>query len=174
MSMPTSTTVVATMTSISRSAKRRMTSSRSRAGMRPWRSASRVRALPRDRRALPPPEAMLLVDDRQAEPLERDGLLDERVRADDHLELARRERVDDRASSRAGHARGEEGGPGGRRAARRFAPGGPCSRGPPRAFEELRERAVVLLREQLRGRHERGLGARSDGDARGERRDDRL
>ena len=134
----------------------------------------RVQALLPERRALPHPEAMLLVDDRQAEPLERDGLLDERVRADDHLELARGERVDDRASSRAGHARGEEGGPGGCRAGRRFARGGPCSRGPPTTFEELRERAVVLLREELRGRHERGLGARGDGDARGERRDDRL
>ena len=37
-------------------------------------------------------EAMLLVDDREAEIAERDALLEQRMRADDDVDLARRER----------------------------------------------------------------------------------
>src|SRR6266545_3511068 len=47
----------------------------------------RVYPLLAERRALPNAEAMLLVDDREPEPLEGHGLLDESVRANDDVEL---------------------------------------------------------------------------------------
>src|SRR5206468_12753719 len=48
----------------------------------------RVDALLAERRALSHAESLLLFYDRKSEPLERDALLDERVRSDDDIELA--------------------------------------------------------------------------------------
>ena len=115
-----------------------------------------IEALLAERRALAHAEAMLLVDDRETEPLERDGLLHQRVRPDDHLDLARRESGEDLLRARTGDARGEK------RVPR------------PAACEQRRERPVVLLRQKLGRRHERGLRARGDRDARRERGDDGL
>src|SRR6266581_6228552 len=115
----------------------------------------RVDTLLAERRALSHAETVLFVNDRKAEALERHALLDERVRAYDDFELARREAREDLLTGRAGDARGEQ------RVTRTVR-------------EESRERTMMLLREQLGRRHERRLRTRCHRDARGQRRDHGL
>src|SRR2546427_2898494 len=115
----------------------------------------RVDAFFAERRALPNAETVLLINDRKTETLERDALLDQRVRADDDLELARREAREDLLTGRAGDARGEQ------RVTRAIG-------------EEDRERTMMLLRQQLSRRHERRLRAGRHRDARGQRCDHGL
>ena len=116
----------------------------------------RVDPLLAERRALAHTEAVLLVHDREPELLERHAVHNERVRADDDVEGAVREPDEDLA-------------PIGRADARREEP-----HGRPAVREERRERAEVLLGEELGRRHERGLGTRCDRDPRRERGDDGL
>ena len=89
----------------------------------------RVDPLFAEGRALPDAEAVLLVDDREREPLERDALLDQRMRPDDDVERPVRERFDGLLAGHAGDARREQ------RDARSL-----CS-------EDAAQRAVMLLRE---------------------------
>ena len=60
------------------------------------------------REALMHAEAMLLVDDRKREIAERDVVLEQRMRADDDVDLARGERGQDRVARAALLAAGEE------------------------------------------------------------------
>src|SRR6266566_5186613 len=115
----------------------------------------RVDAFFAERRTLPNAETVLLINDRKTETLERDALLDQRVRADDDLELARCEVGEDLLAGRAGDARGEQ------RVTRTTR-------------EKNRERTMMLLRQQLRRRHERRLRTGGHRDARGQRRDHGL
>ena len=111
----------------------------------------RIEALLAQGRPLPHAEPMLLVDHGETQPLERDALDDEGVCPDDHIELARREPREDVAAI---------GGPdAGREQSHRRAA----------ACVEHRERAEVLLGEQLRRGHQRDLGTGCDRDPRGER-----
>ena len=113
-------------------------------------------ALLTERRALANAETMLLVDDREAEPLERDVLLDERVRADRDVDRTIGEPREYFAPPVAGDARRKE-------RMRR-----------PAVREERRERPGMLLGEQLGRCHERGLRARAGSDTRRKGGDDRL
>src|SRR5258706_11008794 len=106
--------------------------------------------------ALANAEPMLLVDDRETEPFERDVLLYECVRADRDVDRAIGEPGEYLAPPVAGDARGEE-----------------RMRGSS-VREERRERPRVLLGEELRRRHQRGLRARDGCDPRGDRRDNGL
>jgi hypothetical protein len=113
-------------------------------------------ALRAQRHALLNAEAMLLVDDRQTKPRERHLILKQRVRADRDLRQAARYALDlltlFLALERARQ-------PGDLHAQRR---------------EPLRELGVVLLREDLGGRHHRNLIAALYRLQRGERRHHRL
>src|SRR6266550_4802445 len=111
-----------------------------------------ARALLAERRALADAEAVLLVDDGKTKPFERDVLLDERVRADGHVDRSVGEPGEYFAPPLAGDTRGEE-----------------RSRGSSIREENL-EGSGVLLGEELGRRHERGLSTRGRRDARGERR----
>ena len=115
-----------------------------------------ARSLLAERRALANPEAVLLVDDRETEPLEGDVLLDERVRAHGDGDRSIGKPREDFAPPVAGHARGQE-----------------RVRGAS-VREECGERPRVLLREELGRCHKRGLCARCGRDPRGERGDDRF
>ena len=99
------------------------------------------------------PEAMLLVDDREREPMELDALLEERVRADGDLRIARGQRLRERV---AGTAR---------------VPAGEQRDADTERLEPCREVARVLLGEELRRRHHRGLAA-VFGSAHGRQRSD--
>ena len=102
-------------------------------------------------------EAMLLVDDDEAEIVKRDLVLEKRVRADDDVEFA------------AGHAR--------RGCRLRSLPlSRPVSTAMemPAAFEQRLKRRAVLAREQIRRRHERALQAGFGRARHGERGDQRL
>ena len=99
---------------------------------------------------------MLLVDDDEAEPAELDGILEERVRADEEVDAAAGERVEDLRPGLALHAARQELG-----AEARLA-------------EDAEDRREVLLGEDLGRGHERRLPAalgREDGREDG---DDRL
>src|SRR6185295_8211649 len=54
------------------------------------------------------PEAMLLVDDREREPMELDSLLEERVRADGDLRIARGQRSRERFARAPGVPAGKQ------------------------------------------------------------------
>ncbi len=115
----------------------------------------RVR-LRRDRRPLRDAEAVLLVDHDEAEAPELDGVLEERVRPDEHVDAAAGERVEDLRAGLALHAAGQELG-----AETRLA-------------EDPEDRRKVLLGEDLGRRHERRLKAALGGEDRREDGDDRL
>ena len=101
-------------------------------------------------------EAVLLVDDGKRHPLEDDRLLDQRMGADQEVDLSGRHRL---AHLLLG--------------ARRQRAGEPAHpyrlRGQPG-----NQLVAMLLRQDLRRRHQRSLVARADGLHRGKRRDDRL
>ena len=105
------------------------------------------------RQALSDAEAMLLVDDRQAEPGKAHLLLDQRMRADDEPGLARRDLLEHLVALLALAAAGE---PGDGDAERR---------------EPADELLQVLLGEDLGRRHQGALPAGVDGACRCERRD---
>ena len=109
-----------------------------------------------ERGALQHAEPVLLVDDHEAERVEPHGLLHERVRADDEVDLAGRDRLAQAAPLARGHAAREQ----------RHAE----SRG---GQEPLHGREV-LLGQDLGGRHERHLLTVLHGEHRGEHRDDGL
>src|SRR5205823_6078348 len=67
-----------------------------------------ARSLLAERRALADAKAVLLVDDGEAEPLERDVLLDEGMRADGDVDRSIGESREDVPAAVPGHARGEE------------------------------------------------------------------
>ena len=100
------------------------------------------RRLAVERAALVDAEAVLLVDDRDGEPVERHGVLDQRVRADQQLELARSR------ACRAGRRGGAPGVEPVSSAAGTSSPG----------ISAL-QRREVLLGERLGGRHQRRLRA---------------
>ena len=108
------------------------------------------------RQALGDAEAMLLVDDREAQPREPHLLLDQRVRADDEAGFARRDLGEHLVALLALAAAGE---PGDRDAERR------------QPADQLLQ---VLLGQDLGRRHQRALPAGVDRARRGQRRDDRL
>ena len=117
-----------------------------------------VRAASLDERAsLADAEAVLLVDDGDGEVVEVDLLLDERVRADDELGVARRDAA--AGPPRARVARSEL-------VSRRHADA--------ERRTELVDRQEVLLGERLRRGHERSLVARLDGAQERVQGDDRL
>ena len=97
-----------------------------------------LRRLGIERGALAHAEAVLLVDDDKREVAELDRLLDQRVRADHQLQLPVGQPAEQIASPRRARRAGQE-----------------LDR--QRPAEQPVERAVVLLGERLRGRHERGL-----------------
>ena len=99
---------------------------------------------------------MLLVDDGEPQPLEIDALLEKRVRADGELRLA----AGDGLRRRLFRARLEAAGEPAHLHAERLQPVG--------------ELEVVLLRQDLGGRHERHLPVVLDGLQGRERRDQRL
>ncbi len=101
-------------------------------------------------------EAMLLVDDRESEAVERNGVLDQRVRADDELRLAARHGLLRRALRR-----------------RAKAPDEPRDVDVERR-QPLRDLAEVLLGEDFGGRHQRHLEAALDRAGGGQRRHHRL
>ena len=100
-------------------------------------------------------EAMLFVHNRQAEPPKGDALLHQRVRADDQ-----RRALADGFQRRLPGVAGDFAAQPGRPHAERFEP--------------LAEAAQVLLREQFRGRHDRGLEAVADSTRRRHGGNDRL
>src|SRR5438477_835801 len=99
---------------------------------------------------------MLLVDDRKTQTFERDVFLHESVRADRDVDRPVSESREDLASPVAGDTRREK-------RVRRAS-----------VHEQRGQRSCVLLGEELRRRHERGLRARRCRDTRSERGDDRL
>jgi len=101
-------------------------------------------------------EAVLLVDDGEPEPPEAHPLLDERVRADDERYAAVRDAGDRIAPRLALDAAGEQ------------------PRLDAERREERRDGRQVLLGQELRRRHERGLAARLDRAERREQRHERL
>ena len=68
----------------------------------------RIDAFLAEGRALAHAEAMLLVDDREAEAHEQDRLLDERVCADDNVDVARRKTIERLLPRGTGDAGGEQ------------------------------------------------------------------
>ena len=109
-----------------------------------------------ERQALTHAEAMLLVDDGEAEIGEGDALLKQRVGADDNVDLAR---------SPARRAS---------RAARRLVAAGEQGNPQARAFGELAPCARMLAGEHFGRRHHRRLPPRLDDLGHCEQRDDRL
>jgi hypothetical protein len=101
-------------------------------------------------------EAVLLVDDDHAEPVERHGVLDQRVRADQELQLTRRELAEQIGAARP------------RRGARQQR------RLDQSARHQRLQRREVLLGERLGRRHQRRLGARLDRPQHRVERDDGL
>ena len=106
--------------------------------------------------ALEHAEAVLLVDDREAEVVEFDVLLEERVGADDDVDLAGRQRPH----------------PG--RPLASLVAAGQHRQAHPRGLGEGREREQVLAGEDLGRRHHRRLAAGLDGREHGEERDQGL
>ena len=120
------------------------------------RDRLRVGRLGPECRALVDTETVLLVDHDDGETLEADGLRQQGVGADQEIDLARREPLEDGAalgrSLRAGQQLDRDA----------------------RARQHLADRGVVLLGQQLRGRHQRGLVAGGDRHEHGIQRDHRL
>ena len=116
----------------------------------------RLRALAGQRQALPHAEAMLLVDDGEPQAVEGHLVLEERVRADGELRLA----AGDGLQRGLLRARLEAAGEPAHLHAQRLQP--------------VRELEVVLLGEDLGGRHERHLPAVLDRLQGRQRRDQRL
>ena len=115
-----------------------------------------VRRLAVERAALVDAEAVLLVDDRDREPVEGDAALDQRVGADQQLQLARRELAQQVRAARRGRRAGQQ-------------------RGLDQLARHQRlERGEVLLGERLRRRHQRRLGAVLDRPQHRVERDDGL
>ena len=108
--------------------------------------------------ALEDAEAVLLVDDDEAEVVELDLLLDERVGADDEVALRRGRCGRGRALVGVVERAGEQG-------------DAVVAR---RALEQLARGEVVLRGKDFRRRHQRGLIAVLDGDEHGLQRDDGL
>ena len=102
------------------------------------------------------PKPVLLVDDAQRQVAERDALLDQGMRPHDDVRLP----VPDPFSNRFALLRRQRGGE-----------EGDTDRQSRRPFQEP---PVMLLRQDLRGRHHRGLHAVPPGDHRGDPRDDRF
>ncbi len=113
-------------------------------------------ALRRERLPLLDAESVLLVDRREPETRERRGLLHERVRPDHQHGLVSRQPRGDRLAPLRGEASRQQ---------HRLD----AERG-----EQSAHRDDVLLGEQLRRHHDRGLPPVLDGEHRGEQRDDRL
>ena len=101
-------------------------------------------------------EAVLLVDDRQRQIVEGDVLLEQRMGADEDVDVAEREPVEDGLALAAALAAGEDG----------DAEAG--------GFGERRDGLEMLAREDFGRRHQRGLAAGLDHGGRGEQRDHRL
>ena len=97
------------------------------------------------RRTLSDAEAVLLVDDHQAEPREFDRLADHRVRADHDLRGAGRDGIVDLPLARRGQGPGQELGP------------------HPEALEQRRQAGVVLPRQDLGRSHQRPLPPGANG-----------
>ena len=123
--------------------------------MRPRRRRT-ASAFAAERRPLRDAEAVLLVDDDEAEPQELDGILEERVRPDEHVDAPAGERVEDLRARLALHAPRQELG-----AEARLA-------------EDPEDRREVLLGEDLGRRHERRLPPALGGEDGREDGDDRL
>ena len=102
------------------------------------------RRLAVERAALVDAEAVLLVHDRDREPVELDRLLDQRVRADQQFELPARQLAEQVGAAAGGRRAGQQ---------RRLHE---------LARHQLLQRREVLLGERLGRRHQRGLGARLD------------
>ena len=101
-------------------------------------------------------EAVLLVDDGQRQIVERDVFLKERMRADDEIDIARRQRRENLRALAAALAAGEDGEP---------DAGG---------AGERRDRRKMLARQNFRRRHEGRLAAGLDHGRGGEQSDERL
>ena len=101
-------------------------------------------------------EAVLLVDNGQRQIVERDVFLKERMRADDEIDIARRQRRENLRALAAALAAGEDGEP--------DAGGG----------GERRDGRKMLARQNFRRRHEGGLAAGLDHGRGGEQSDERL
>ena len=113
-------------------------------------------ALARERQPLMHAEAMLLVDDRQRQIVERDLVLEQRVGADQKIDVARRQRRQDFRALAAALAAGENGDA--------DADGG----------GERRDGGKVLARQNLGRRHDRRLPAGFDHVRGGQQRHHRL
>ena len=109
-------------------------------------------ALLRQRQPLMHAEAMLLVDDGEREIVERDLFLKQRVGADQQIDVAEREPVENRLALAAAFAAGEDG----------DAHAG--------GFRQRRDGVEMLAGEDLGRRHEGGLAAGFDHGRRGEQR----
>ena len=114
------------------------------------------RGLAVERAALVDAEAVLLVDHRDGEPVERDRLLDQRVGADQEPQLARAQLAQEVGAAAAGRRPGEQRGR------------------DERARHERLQRGEVLLGERLGGRHQRRLRPVLDGAQHRVQRDHRL
>ena len=101
-------------------------------------------------------ESVLLVDHDQAEILEDDMLLEQRMRADQNVDASAFERLDDLRALAAPFAPGEQ----------RDAQA--------RGSTERADGRQMLPREQLGRRHQRGLRTSLDRGGHGEQRDDGL
>ena len=132
----------------------------------------RVATLFPQRRPLHHAEPVLLVDDREAEAVEIDALLDHRVRPDDDVDLTHRYLLLQLPFDGRGRASGEERDRQRLREIRR--PYGGDRDGPLAAPEDLTERMEVLLRQYLRRRHHRPLCAGRRRRQQRRRRNDRL
>jgi hypothetical protein len=106
--------------------------------------------------ALHDAEAMLLVDHGESELAEGNALLNQRVRADHHVDGAGRELGGDLATFARGRCAGQQREP------------------EPRVFEQTTDIEEVLVGENLRRRHEGNLQAILHRDQRGHQRHNRL
>ena len=115
---------------------------------------------------------MLLVDDGEAEPIEVDALLDQRVRADGDLGAAVADRVEGRAALLRARRAGEQ------HDLERVVEEGQRDDAVQRrlglARQQLADRAEVLLRQHLGRRHQHSLVPGRDGGEHHRKRDDRL
>jgi hypothetical protein len=112
--------------------------------------------------ALHNPETVLLIDDRDAELLEADAFLDQRVRADGDVDIAGGEGFQCLSPAAAGQGTGQQldaQRPAGRKL---------------HLAQQVRQRPVVLLRQDLRWRHNGALVAVGRRHDQGRARDRRL
>src|SRR5918999_5607204 len=107
------------------------------------------------------PKPMLFVDDCNAETRKFDRLLDERMRAYQQVDVSASDLIQDGAALGRGCSAGQETNDGAARDAREQIP---RLFRPERPVEQLCNGEVVLLGQDLGGRHERGLTAALDRD----------